>query len=251
MNAEEESLVGGNIESMLSVILPKQTSPYSRAPADHLAAIATKEEIPFLRRIKKQPDDSPTPNLFRSQEEKPPEIIAIPMATSSRRTEKSLPIGAKKVVQGVKREIEKNKLFLESAAWFTVQSLIISFFTEDILASILEWRSGFQVFLLMVAITIFWWYVVKEPLKKFSISLFDEGSRWENGVHTAIQLITTAFVLITAQYARIILNESWNVQSFSPTDRIAQLFVLALLLGDVIYTIREAEKLHLFDQQNQ
>lgn len=145
------------------------------------------------------------------------------------------------------KKMEHHKYFLQSAAWFSVQAIIISFFTADILDSILEWRSGFEVFLLMIAVTVLWWYVVQDPLINFIVSEYDRDSQWDRGVKSGVQIVTTSLVILTFQYASRILSDSWNAQSFSPTDRIAQIFVIALYIGDIIFNVVQAEKLRDYD----
>lgn len=238
-------VLAGHIETFHVTHPRSPDAVYTRTPYDNLKGFFPGQE-PALRRaadwaipIGNVPDagDNESPQItFRGSTSRP--------STAPTESKSTM------IVKEAQKKLEHHKYFLQSAAWFSVQAIIISFFTADILDSILEWRSGFEVFILMIAVTVLWWYVVQDPLINFIVSEFDKDSQWDRGVKSGVQIVTTSLVIMTFQYASRILSDSWNAQSFSPTDRIAQIFVIALYIGDIIFNVVQAEKLRDYDQRD-
>lgn len=136
-----------------------------------------------------------------------------------------------------------HRSFALSGAGIALRTVAVAAVTQNMLNLILQWRSGLDIFVLLVALTAFWWYFVQDRIQDWTISAYDAHTRWEEAVTYVVETVTTGLVLITAQYALTFIFFVWETNSTSRVDAIVSNFALIFIIFVLALAAIDAEKL--------
>lgn len=132
--------------------------------------------------------------------------------------------------------------FFETTEWAIVTGIILGILFVGVLDIILQWRSGYDV-LLMLAVASFAWWVVFGQLISLIIDQIETGSAYDGAVRSFHSVVFRGLCIVTITYFGRLARAAVDAGSMSPPDIIITVLVSGILFTDVYFSLQRASRI--------
>ena len=132
--------------------------------------------------------------------------------------------------------------FFETTEWAIITGVILGILFVGVLDIVLEWRSGYDVLLLLALSSIAWWVVFGRMITLI-VDQIDTGSIYDGAVRTFHSVVFRGLCIVTITYFGRLARLASDASSMSPPDIIMAVLVTGILLTDVYFSLQRASRI--------